>query len=1277
MIRDVDESFRPTLLVIHRSDDDARAILDEVATQVELGNATQHLRIVIDASTSEDSALWSAEVVRSDGVIEEHPLFDYLAKLGTTAMFRFVAVCAKPADPDVAGDLNHQMRNLRERMPMLLGADYPRTQARVSIVGYGDQQVDQRFFSALADANLAVIPLDRLQDASIATPVQRAQSESFRVHGAVELISATGLWRTMGEAPIDHVRGASGRGGDPRVRFVQSRIRLLRTPAVPVASLLSEDRELPLPDGFLHASNAGERMSRAAAQLLPPEFVHQSSEPPAAERQQIGAKDLALIIGREVMSAFVELPRLIWRIAGGHVSALTRRALQETVGTDSRYRVLTDEDELLGQSPEEQAHHYAMSIERAIASIVADESLADRLDPVPGELWTSLVSETLGLVDGDPSGTGFRESVFGDGLLLPVDRSHLLDGLHRLPEGVRQLAGVEVDNTEADDAATSVATATVIEQDPPRPPNKPSPSANLPLGTVVQRDAVRLELMRASWSSILSLANQHSDGDITYTNSWPYDLSGDVLTIRFPNGTSKHSARQAGIPRGTTVLLEAIHQTIGGAPAVIRVIVGGKEAGWKREFTVTALSELLGMEPERVLDELKKCGVVRRSTTDIVMADLILELSAKASNSVEAPVLIERIEELAEYAEGIYLIGGAPPTDVFARLHDQTPPPPSEATVELPPPSQATVEATPPVAAGPDFEFIDPEGAKEYAGDGLLVRIRSTLLKQVVAANEDIRRLLGILRQHQVMYAPLTIQRSVPLGAGIGIVLIIIYLGLSDSGMSLLQTLEVSVRTLDLWFTLSTLFILALALFLTDLGKSMGEQTRTMLFGGGAIAVIAYVFVDFDRLRFLISVPLRDSQSFAILLGIFTVGFVGYAAMHSFRSGNPLRIQGSRVLGALVLAYAVIGFVLLQSRPGSWWDGVRQDDLGRRLSWAVLVVALALVVIAIIVITVVRIKESRRSDNFHAVNDWALRALADAVEMRAVLQLADRQWLATLPTLAQVIRQPFGPIETTDIEIDTLEASTVLKSASVKLTLNDRGLADLESRVRQELISPSWLRVCYEELVQAYQEHLATRHAVTVSSLEARRPEGDITVPSIDALETGQGPGDRMEFANLVGSGAFDGVRARPVQKLDIARIFQPMLADQNVQVLEGFDGRGGTVQDYFGKVLPRTAATIPDGVVSTALAANEEARRMSTFVWWPERMLGEAILPNDVNVEHRETNLFRRGVIGGAGLVAVRVDVSGEFAYSELVGAVIASDHAIVEAAEDQGATYEGTSGL
>ena len=51
---------RATLLVVHETDVDARAILAEAASQVALGNATAHLRVIINEDTPSDAELWTA-----------------------------------------------------------------------------------------------------------------------------------------------------------------------------------------------------------------------------------------------------------------------------------------------------------------------------------------------------------------------------------------------------------------------------------------------------------------------------------------------------------------------------------------------------------------------------------------------------------------------------------------------------------------------------------------------------------------------------------------------------------------------------------------------------------------------------------------------------------------------------------------------------------------------------------------------------------------------------------------------------------------------------------------------------------------------------------------------------------------------------------------------------------------------------------------------------------------------------------------------------------------
>jgi hypothetical protein len=183
-------------------------------------------------------------------------------------------------------------------------------------------------------------------------------------------------------------------------------------------------------------------------------------------------------------------------------------------------------------------------------------------------------------------------------------------------------------------------------------------------------------------------------------------------------------------------------------------------------------------------------------------------------------------------------------------------------------------------------------------------------------------------------------------------------------------------------------------------------------------------------------------------------------------------------------------------------------------------------------------------------------------------------------------------------------------------------------------------------------------------------------VPTEGELAAGHGRGDRFEFAQLLASAALDEVRQAPIAGLEVQKIYQPMLADRAVHSVEGFGGNASTVRDFFAQVVPQSEPKIPDGVIRTALAANEEARRMRAFVWWPESMLGELALPDDVEADRFTTELFRRGAIGGAGLVSVRVDISGEFGYSELVGAVDAPAGDVATVAESAN-DYDGATGL
>lgn len=1250
-----------TLVVAHRDDEDAQGILVEMAAQVELGNAASHLQVLLDADSQADAALWTVDVCESTGRREDVRLFGHLSQMPKLRLFRYVGLCTRSGDHAVASELDVRMERIRDAIDGLLGETFPRRQVRLGIVGWADDQIHPRFFSPTADANLVAIPLDRLHDRSVAQPVERAASATFHVHGAVEAISACGLWRTMDGAPVERI-GPTPVSGEVRVRFMQSRMRLLRTPPIPLAEILSEERDLPAPDGFVPVTDVRERLEKVDGIVLPGELRYQPSSPPPVEREQMSAKDLALLIGREILVAFGDVGRLIWRVAGGEVAALTRRALQETVGRDSQIRVLTAADEALDERLRATGTEEQRAVDVRIARILASSDVEGRVDPIPGEIWASLVGVTLGMVDADPAAAEYRAAIFGDGERVLTSRAGLLGGLGRLPEGVAVLAGAE---------PRAARPAAEAGEEGAGPESGPTPARKSPeiavdrrevitaLVSSLERDVEILGQFQERWDAVIAaLRTKDAAFARAFGRGKPFDyLSGagtsspGILTLRIDGRLSPKTAEALKNEVGSRALREVLSSSEFELPRVeIVAFAAGQERTWERRVHVDQVAAVTGLPAGALIRPLE---VILHGTNKLTnVADLRRAMTEPRKEGTSG--LLSALAVVDAAVDGKFLGAGAVPvTELLPAAKESL----SRRTASRGESDrQAEVDGSDVLDGGAiDLSVLDgppAELASVLPTDGLLVRIQSALVQQRVAATRDCRRLIERLRADRDALEPLRVQPVVPIGAAIGGVLLFLRLGLSDRSIQFLQGRDWSIAQLDFWFLMSTLVILILALFLSDVGNGMGGQQRAMLLGAGSIFVLVISVVWFDSIRGLVAGQLRTSLAFATVLAIVTVAFVLLAGIQSRRSGDPLRIQGSRVLGGLVLIYAIVGLIVNQSAPGSWRQQ-QSEDFAARLDVAILVLGLSLVGIAITVVTVIRLRESRQFSGRAELDAWALRALESAIITRDRLIAAERQWALTSAALAQVLRRPLGNIPGDATDADALGGEHALKSASVRLALNDDGKADLEARVRRMLIRPAWIRDRYESLVRDFQERLVRQGAVPAADAGERRPEGDRAVPAVSEVLTGEGATERLAFARQVQVAATEPPDPDDLERVDIVELFQPVLAAADVQRLVGFDGKADTVREYFGQVLPEVDAKIPAGVVQTALAANDEARSMRSFIWWPRRMLGAATVVDDERTEVFETELFRRGLIGGAGLVAVRVDVSADFAYSELSGAV------------------------
>lgn len=1276
-----------TVLVVHKGDEDALGMLSILEEQVARGDAVEHLTLAVDGATGADAALWRAH--RAGSELEDDPLlFERLADIGRIERLRMVGITTL-GDPGPVAELDRAMLGLTSTAARLLGADRRRTHARLAILGYGEPMTPSVFFSTLADVNAAVLPYDRLEDASIARPVERSAVNLFRTHGAVEITSACGLWRTMESAPLDDQRGSTSGGSVPLVRFMQSRIRLLRTPPLPVAELVAERREIPVPDGYLPATDAERLMPRLADLLLPPELSYEAAPEPQYESQDITPAALAAILGREILQSIIEMPAFLWRAIGGEVSTLTRRVLQQAIGASSRYRVTSDD----GAGP------YDALLDGDgrpvdIATVVAEPEVLAHFDPIPGEIWSTLVAEVLGSIDGDPDCRDLREQAFGDARFLPVDRAMLLGGLSELPPRLVALLAPRSQRRDAELEQLSRDDAEPGEGDGIG--DVPETAEPLAIDGLLAEERELTENIAFRWDRITEVAGGlWSGARATYRVMRPVALAGGVLTLQGnPESPSlDFHLRRCVSANFVDALVRAIPEVLERAVVVHAVQAVATLDGWEPLLHDVLLAELLGVDAEageldtllelaRLLDVPPDAPPLRHEALTAVDLE---RLSGFVESDQQATLLRDYAAFLRELAAhppavttppvGAPIPGLSPPTDTSAES-GALPAPVGIPFLDIPPPSDEDDDED--WDLDEDLEGVDPTGGSW----GLLVGIREQIRQQRHAAERDVERILGHLRAtrsaNEVVRT--AVSPAVPVGAGLGLVLLLVWLGQTGIGVRFISSLGLTEVRRDAVFTLMTLLLVIGALTLTDLGKRLSGQARTIILAGTSVLVTSGVLFFFESLRLRVPMGMRESNIFAFSLGLVTVALVMLALLQSLASEDPVRIQGSRVLILGLILYAVSGIIVWQVQSRAGLVSLGEAD-SSRIGGILLSTALALLFASIAVLAVVRFREARRRDDTAVRDRWAVEHIGLAVDARERLRSAERQWVVSMIAIAQVLRQPFGPVTRVDEDDETDEAvreQSALKSASVDVRLTDRGRSDLEARIRQMLVGPSWLRRRYQAMVDAHQRILATRLGMPVRNLVDRRPEADPTVPSEIDLRGARGRGDRMEFVKLAAAGMFDTSLSQAIEDLDVRTVFEPMLSESESHVIQGYETRAATVEQYFQQLLPETQPTLPNDVVTTVLAAQDRRRHLQSYVWWPT-MLPEPAVSSEsaAEMKYAVTAMFRHGTVGGAGLVAVRVDLSQEFPYTEIANVAVSQSTGMTNRAAEDALDYGSDVGL
>lgn len=537
----------------------------------------------------------------------------------------------------------------------------------------------------------------------------------------------------------------------------------------------------------------------------------------------------------------------------------------------------------------------------------------------------------------------------------------------------------------------------------------------------------------------------------------------------------------------------------------------------------------------------------------------------------------------------------------------------------------------------------------DAADDGILVRVLTDLRRQRRLATLDVRRLISMARKDETQ-EDLVVSKYVPMLAVLGLALIFFDIGVSDVMNRFVMATGWVIAVRDLGFVAATLAIAFSAVAVSDLFRGKDGAARTVILVTLFLTNLVGAAIFRLQLRSRLSVEALDGHFAATFLGLVVLGLVALAVVQAIRSADEVRVGAARLLGFGALIYSFVGVTVSQARDGSWMRGI-SADLAGRVDTLLIVAGTVLFLSAISVLQFMRFRATRRLDSSEHRRTWAAEQVAVALDARVRLQSAEWQWIGTASVLARLVQHPFGvahPVVTGSVL--GVEDPEVLKGVRATLLLTNAGREAIDSKLRSILITPSWLRQQYELLVREFQAILARRTGNAVGDLQDRRPEQDVHAP---ILESGDGfdarllRGDRWEFARRVAAGEFDRVLARSADSLDLEEVYGPLLAEPGAMLLEGNpseDGEG-LVRDFIQRLLPTEPPEVPSGVTDVLFSGEDERRRMATWIWWPEGLLGELTASSFIV---RPTRFVRERAEGALVVTAIRFDLSDPFRHDQ-----------------------------
>lgn len=526
---------------------------------------------------------------------------------------------------------------------------------------------------------------------------------------------------------------------------------------------------------------------------------------------------------------------------------------------------------------------------------------------------------------------------------------------------------------------------------------------------------------------------------------------------------------------------------------------------------------------------------------------------------------------------------------------------------------------------------------------GLLMRIGERILEQRAQAEAYLNDRLARLREIETGEYQFRVQPAIYALMALGAAGLLFELLTSPIAEELMARLP-SPFVPESLYTLVVIAALFGSAALTDIGKQVGAQIRFVLL------LASWVFTTGVVVLFGISVTGSSLTALHVVIGILIL----VAWFQAIGAESNLRITLIR-MSAVVYGLVVVLILAVLTNRGAGPLGLLPDPqtelrVGLLLEWT----SRALVVGGFLVLAVsrgrARVRLEREARDLEWLNDECLRA-RQAYE---TLGLAYIQWNVTACSLAQLIRQPYGPLVSAAARAEPPKIDGIRRASFADLTLTNRGADLLRSELRQKLVYPGWLKQQYSTRVNAFLALEAERQQVTLGEARERPPETDPIVATPDEL-VGRAAirSGRLLFAELGDRGVFDTVCSAPIADEALLELLDPVFREPEAQRISGAPSGLGTAFDFLMQAGPSmTGPSVPnDEVLDFERRKVAVDRSMQQLLWWPKFVpqprSGSTPLVEDVPI---------RWIGGGPAhgstsvqLLAVRVDYSPLYDYSTL----------------------------